>query len=239
MCFSVEADLIGGVVASAIGVDALRHVRTVRELPIASVPLLLGGHLLVEAFVWWGLDGRVPVEVGTAAMWIYLIIAMVVLPPLVPLAIMAIEARPIRRRLLAPFGLLGATVGFVLLLTIVRGPVSVRRGVNHLAYDVGLRGGLLIVTLYVVATCGALLLSSDRHIVMFGLVNVPAVVVLALFNSNGFASLWCAWAAVTSVMIAAYLRRVSAGRDATNLRASPPGGLEHDASSRHRAGRVM
>ena len=102
MCFSSQADLIGGVVVSAIGVDALRHVGNRRELPIASLPLLLGGHLLVETFVWWGLEGRVPAELGTAAMWIYLLIAFVVLPPYVPLAIMAIEPRPEAARAARP-----------------------------------------------------------------------------------------------------------------------------------------
>ena len=107
MCFSAQADLIAGVVVSAAGVDALRHVRTAREVPIASLPLLLGGHLLIETFVWWGLEGRVSTELGNAAMWIYLAIALVILPALVPLGIMAIEENPQRRRLLAVLGLLG------------------------------------------------------------------------------------------------------------------------------------
>ena len=163
-----------------------------------------------------GARGRVPVEVGTAAMWSYLIIAFVVLPPLVPLAIMAIEPNPMRRKLLAAFGVLGAVVGLVLLLTMLRGPVVVHLGANHLSYDVGLPDGLLIVTLYVVATCGALLMSSHRDIVVFGLINLPVIVLLALLNANGFASLWCAWAAVASVMIAVHLRRAPARGDSAN-----------------------
>lgn len=206
MCFSPQADLIGGVIVSAIGVDALRHVRSPRELPIASLPLLLGGHLLVETFVWWGLEGRVAVEIGTAATWIYLLIALVVLPPLVPLAIIGIEARAGRRALLRPFVLLGAAVGLVLLIAMLRGPVNADLGAHHLAYDFGVRDGRVISPLYVVATCGALLVSSHRHIVVFGLVNLPVVILLALLNTSGFASLWCAWAAVTSVLIAAHLR---------------------------------
>ena len=99
----------------------------------------------------------------------------------------------------------------------LRGPVVVHLGANHLSYDVGLPDGLLIVTLYVVATCGALLMSSHRDIVVFGLINLPVVVLLALLNANGFASLWCAWAAVASVMIAVHLRRAPARGDSANL----------------------
>jgi len=51
MCFSAQADLVAGLVVMAIGVDAVRHVQAPRQLPIASLPLLLGGHLLIETFV--------------------------------------------------------------------------------------------------------------------------------------------------------------------------------------------
>jgi Family of unknown function (DUF6629) len=44
MCFSAQADLVGGVVITVIGVDAVRHVRHRRELiALAPIPLLLGG----------------------------------------------------------------------------------------------------------------------------------------------------------------------------------------------------
>jgi len=158
-------------------------------------------------------------------MWAYLVIALVVLPALVPVAIMAIESTPRRRVLLAALTVLGASVGLVGLVAMLRGPVSVQLHAHYLAYDVGLRDGALFVALYVVATCGALLVSSHRHIVLFGLINLPVVVVLALLNSNGFASLWCAWAAVTSVIIAAYLRLVPERRHPAILPA-PTGGIE-------------
>ncbi len=67
MCFSPQADLIGGTVVAVIGIDALRHVQFRRDLPIASLPLILGAHQLVETFVWWGLQGDVPTEVGRVA----------------------------------------------------------------------------------------------------------------------------------------------------------------------------
>ena len=55
VCFSPEADLVGGIVVTAIGVDACRHLRQRNTyLLVAVLPLLLGFHQLVEAFVWWG-----------------------------------------------------------------------------------------------------------------------------------------------------------------------------------------
>ena len=59
MCFSAQADLVGGVVVSGIGIDVLRHVKGRRRyLPMAALPMMLGLHQIDEAFVWWGLQGH-------------------------------------------------------------------------------------------------------------------------------------------------------------------------------------
>ncbi len=92
MCFSPEGDLVGGIVVAAIGIDAVRHLhRRNDHIALAAFPLLLGLHQIDEAFVWWGLQGVVPHEVGRVAMWTYLVIAFVVLPLFVPLVILLLE----------------------------------------------------------------------------------------------------------------------------------------------------
>jgi hypothetical protein len=48
MCFSPEADIGGGLLICAIGVDAVRHIRQRREfIALAWIPVLLGAHLPV------------------------------------------------------------------------------------------------------------------------------------------------------------------------------------------------
>lgn len=108
--------------------------------------------------------------------------------------------------MIAPFVGLGGVVSALLLLSMVRGPVTARLAHYHLAYGTGLHAGLAIVAAYVVATCGSAVFSGYRHVAIFGIVNLIAVATLARFELDGFASLWCAWAAVTSGAIAAHLR---------------------------------
>ncbi len=206
MCFSPQADLIGGTVVAVLGVDALRHVQFRRDIPIASLPLILGAHQLVETFVWLGLQGHVSHMLGDAAKWVYLAVAFVLLPILVPVAVVSIEQDRGRKRLMIPFAVLGAVVSVTLALAMADGPVTAKLSGLHIAYGIGLRYGWLIVGLYVVATCGSLLMSSHQEIVIFGIVNLCVVVLLAWFQKNGFASLWCGWAALASVAIAMHLR---------------------------------
>ncbi len=206
MCFSPQADLVGGVVVTAIGIDGLRHVRSRAELPLASLPILFGAHQLVETFVWWQLQGHVSEGLGTAATWTYLVIALVVLPPGVPLAIRAIEPTFARRALIVPFIVIGGAVAATLMVSMVRHGIAATLDTHHLVYHVEVPTGGVLVTAYVIATCGSLLVSGYRHTVWFGAVNLPVVGLLAVAERNGLASLWCAWAAVTSVMISAHLR---------------------------------
>jgi len=207
MCFSAEADAVTGIFVSAVGIDVCLHVRGRRShLLLASVPVVLGAHQLVEVFVWWGLQGHLSAHLGRVAMWIYLGVAFVVLPVLVPLAVLAIEPTAVRRWRMAPFVALGVVVSCLLGVGLLRGPVGVRLQPWHLAYDVNLRHGFTITGLYVVAICGALLVSGFRHIAMYGIGNIVVVAVLATLTMSGFASLWCAYAAASAGAIALHTR---------------------------------
>jgi hypothetical protein len=207
MCFAPEADLIGGVIIGAIGIDVYRHLGDRRDHKVlASLPLMLATHQIVEAFVWWGLQGHVNAGLGTAAMWIYLVFAFVVLPVYVPIGVWALELPGRRRTTIVPFVALGAIVSTVLAGFMLRGPVTAHLADYHVVYGTGLQADLLITTAYVVAICGSLVLSGYRHLAIFGVANFMAVVILANITLDGFASLWCAWAAVSSAALAAHLR---------------------------------
>jgi hypothetical protein len=207
VCFSPQGDLAGGAVVTAIGVDAYRHLRGRNNyLLLAALPLVLGAHQLDESIVWFSLQGHLPHTLGRVAMWIYLVIALVVVPILVPAAILRLELTRRRRWIIAPFVALGVGVATVLLVQMVRGPVSVKIGHLHLAYSISLHDGVLVIGLYVLATCGSLLLSGYRDVVIFGVANVVAVVILARLTADGFASLWCFYAAVASGAISLHMR---------------------------------
>jgi hypothetical protein len=206
MCFSPQADLVSGLVIGTIGLDTVRHTRRARELVLASLPLLLAAHQLVEAFVWWGLQGRVAPGVGRGAMWAYLLFAFGVLPVLVPAAVMAIEPQRHHRWAMAPMLVIGAFVSVLLVVSMIRGPLGARLGVHQINYDLVVPGGVLVVVAYVLATCGSMLESSYRHVRQFGAVNLVAAGVIAWLATSGFASLWCFWAAICAGAIALHLR---------------------------------
>jgi hypothetical protein len=228
VCFSPQADIVGGLVICAIGVDAVRHVHQRSEfIVLAWIPLLLGAHQLIEALVWLWLQGHVPRGIGHGALWAYLLIAFVVLPVLVPLAVIALEPTKRRKWGMAPFAALGAVVAAVLLTAMIRGPVGVRLEPYHLSYGIRLSDGFLVVAMYVVAVCGPLLVSGYRHVAIFGIVNLVAVIIIARLTISGFASVWCGWAAVTGGAITLHCRLAKPRRGRTRTGA---GGAAWDGS---------
>jgi hypothetical protein len=196
---------VAGVAVGAIAVDALRHVRAPSELALAGLPIIFAAHQLIETFVWWGLEGKVAWSTGRTALYVYLIIAFAV-PGVAAAAVAAAESDRDRRRIMVVLSGIGVAVSLVLLDAVARGPVSADVADHHIAYQVHLGYGSQLVALYVLAACGPPLLSSHRRVVMFGVLNLVAVGVLGWLTLNGFISLWCVWAGITSVMIALHLR---------------------------------
>lgn len=206
MCFSVEADVVAGLVLVPVGVLSLREVRRAREVPFAALPLLFAAHQLVEAVVWAGTEGGVSPAVEHAAAVAYLAFALVVLPTLVPLAVLLLEPRVARRRV-APFVWLGLVVSSVLAFTLLTNTVGVTARPHALVYTVGLDHDLLWIALYIVAVIGPSVLSGYPSIVALGVLNAVGLVTVALFLLYGFLSLWCVYAALTSTLVLLHMVR--------------------------------
>ena len=207
MCFSVEADVVAGVVLLPMALVSLREVRHVREVPFASLPLLFALHQFGEALVWARYDGgQVSQQVGTVAVWWYVGFAMVILPTLFPLSVLLLEPQGSRLRV-APFAVLGGGMSVVFAVEIFTAPVTVVVHPHALEYATGLSHGDLLSVGYVVSVIGPALLSGYRSIVAFGLVNLIGLLVVAVAYLDAFASLWCVYAALTSALVVVHMIR--------------------------------
>ena len=231
MCFSPGADAVVGGMVVVVGVDALRQVREPKQVLIASLPVLFGLHQLDEAFVWLGLQGRVAESIERISIWGYLLFALALMPALVPLAVLAVERSPLRRRVIGLLALLGIGVGVSLGVSLFRGSVNAAIDGRYIAYDVSaLSQGRQLTALYVVAACGALVACSYRDLAALGLMNLVAVPVLMWLTVSGFVSLWCFWAAIVSVVIDLHLRRSATETTTVRLRC-PSESMRTSASS--------
>jgi len=121
VCFSPEADIGGGLLICAIGVDAVRHIGQRREfIALAWIPVLLGAHQFIEALSGYGsrpcaARDRPRRAVGLPADRLRRAAR------LHPLAVIALEPTRRRKQLMAPFALLGTAIAVTLFAAMVRG----------------------------------------------------------------------------------------------------------------------
>lgn len=77
------------------------------------------------------------------------------------------------------------------------------------------------VVLYVIAVIGPALLSGYRSIIAFGILNLVGLTTVVLLYAQAFASLWCVYAALASVLVLVHLYRRRALPDTHRLEGAP------------------
>jgi len=207
MCFSATANFVGSGVLGAVGVATLVHVKHRRELLFASLPALFAVHQFIEGFVWLGLDGHMKPQVAHDAGAAFMLYAQGLLPALVPLSVLLFERTAKRRRRMLPFVVLGFGLTLYILWALTAFPTQVYVHSNSIVYMNQATNYFLVAVLYVIATCGSLFFSENRDMVMFGAANLAILLITMGVKRYAFTSVWCAYAAVASVIILAYFWR--------------------------------
>ncbi len=212
----MTADLVVGTALVPVAVLSLREVRHRRELPFAALPAVFAVHQLLEVAVWAGLDGDVSAGIANLAMRAYLFIAWPLLPIYLPLALLMLEPRGFRLRVV-PFVALGSVVSVYLAYVVLANPVEIIRHPYGLEYATVVQHPVVWAVLYIVAVIGPPLLSGYRSIFAFGVLNLVGLLLVAVFYAQEFASLWCIFAAVSSILILVHMIRRRRLSDAERL----------------------
>jgi hypothetical protein len=212
MCFSATANFVGSAVLGVVGVVTLTRVKHRREVLFAALPTLFAIHQFIEGFVWLGLDGTcspvVTHDMGAA----FMLYAQGLLPFLLPLSVLLFEPDRRSRRRMFPFLVLGGATTLYILWALTAYPLQVYVKGNSIVYINQATNNTAVAVLYVMATCGSLFFSRIRMMVVFGFANLTILLVVMEFKRYAFTSLWCAYAAIASVIILAYFWRSSADR---------------------------
>ncbi len=201
MCFSATASFVASGVIAIVGVGTLSHVRQPRAIPFASLPLLFALHQFTEGFVWLGLEGRTGQTATDHVVFLFLLYAKGVLPFLIPLSVTLIEPAGWRRRAMMGLTLLGVLLCAWIVYAVIAFPSSAAIVHHSIGYQNAGTGSLAIAAGYVLTTCGALLLSSHRVVSWFGILNLLGVTIVLLAKGHAFASVWCFYAAILSVVL--------------------------------------
>jgi len=207
LCFSATANFVGSGVLGAVGVVTLTKVKHRRELLFAALPMLFAVHQFMEGFVWLGLDGILSPAVAHDMGAAFMLYAQGLLPFLLPLSVLLFEPNAKSRRRMPPFLILGGATTLYILWALTAFPLQLYVRGNSIVYINQATNNTAVAVLYVIATCGSLFFSKIKMMVIFGAANLAIVLVVMEVKRYAFTSLWCAYAAVASVIILAFFWR--------------------------------
>jgi hypothetical protein len=204
VCFSAAANFVGSGALGAIGAVTLTRVKHRRELLFASLPVLFAVHQFIEGFVWLGLDGvlspAVTHDMGAA----FMLYAQGLLPLLLPLSVLLFEPDVKSRRRMLPLLGIGVATTLYILWALTAYPTEVFVRGNSIVYINQATNNTAVAIFYVIATCGSLFFSKIRTMVVFGTANLTILLIVMAFKRYAFTSLWCAYAAIASLIILGY-----------------------------------
>ena len=209
MCFSAAANFAGSGVLATLGVLTLTRVKHRREILFASLPALFAIHQFIEGFVWLGLDGMLSPTVTHNMGAAFMLYAQGLLPFLLPLSVILFEADAKSRKRMLPFLVIGVLTCLYILWALTAYPTQVFVKNNSIAYVNQATNNTVVAFFYVIATCGSLLFSKINDMVIFGAANLVILLAVMAEKRYAFTSLWCAYAAVASVIILAYFWKSS------------------------------
>ena len=187
----------------------MTRVKHRRELLFASLPALFAIHQFIEGFVWLGLDGMLSSQVTHNMGAAFMLYAQGLLPFLLPLSVLLFEPDARSRRRMLPFLVIGVLTALYILWALTAYPTQIFVKGNSIVYINQATNNTFVAVFYVIATCGSLLFSKVKDMVIFGVANLAILLAVMAVKRYAFTSLWCAYAAVASVIILAYFWKSS------------------------------
>jgi len=208
--FAILNFTLSGAIA-IVGILTLRKASTPNEVVFASLPLLFALHQFTQGFVWLGMYHLIEPRALKIAESIFVFYAQGFLQFLVPFALWLIEPSGVRKNLIGVLSILGGILMVYTMWGLSVQPTFVSIENNALVYLNPWTDKLWVALIYVLTTCGSLILSSSIAIQLFGWLNLLGLTAVYLLKPYAFTSLWCLYAAAISALLYFYFveRRIA------------------------------
>lgn len=197
MCFSATASFVAGGALSAAGLATIPHAK-IKELPLASIPLIFGVQQLADGVVWITSAASPYHQI---AAYFYSGVAFAFWPLFAPLAILLVETNPARRRVLTALLIIGIGVSAFFTYSLLSNGVTTQVLRSCIAYSTPHAYGMLSLGFYLVAVCGSFLASSAKMLRMFGIILLVSFGISGWFYQTTFSFTWCFFAALLSAIL--------------------------------------
>lgn len=202
MCFSPQASFVGAAVLAVVGFATVRKALRVNRsmLVLALFPVIWSVHQLIEGIVW--LDVGTPQD-GVVFRYLYLIIAFLVWPIMLPLSVVTMERHKRIRMVAAGLLVCGMCVTVYLSAVLFMAQsVSVSVVGHSLCYRPNTpEPPYSLQFAYAIVTISSMFLSSRPLARLFGFLAAIAWAISFIFLHQVYVSVWCMACAFISSLI--------------------------------------
>jgi len=208
MCFSAEASFAGGIIISAIGVATVTKVHKSSQLIFASIPLFFGIQQFTEGVLWLTLPNPDAVIIQKVSTYLFLIMAEVLWPMMIPLSVLFMEENLKKKKLLQLFLALGGCISIYYSVFLAIFDVNPEIVGYHIHYNTSAPQtfGVLTFLIYLAVTIVPLFISSIKRTHLLGVLMFLSCAVTIVFFRQYLTSVWCFFAAIISGVIFWILR---------------------------------
>ena len=214
MCFSPEASFAGGVLISAAGVATIKKINKPSQILFASIPLFFGIQQITEGLVWLTLPVSEYEGLRHFATYIFLIMAVVIWPVMVPLAVLFMEESRKKRKVLYSLLVVGVLLSIYYACCLILFEVNPVIKGFHIQYDNTFPKAIsnTAFLFYLIATISPLFVSSIRRTHILGILMTTSCLISIIFFTQYLTSVWCFFAALISAVVYWILRDSGRGK---------------------------
>jgi len=207
MCFSVQASFTTAAVLAVLGSYTLSKARTPGMRLFAINPLFFALQQALEGIVWVTLNAGDTVSLlHSIGVYGFLFFAGMFWPVYIPGSLYVLEENPTRKKILATMLIPGCLLAGASLISFISFPVTAHAIHHHIRYDIASAAFYTSLAqiigwgMYVLVTSGAMFISSIPYMWLVGCVVTCGFVVAHIFYYMIFGSVWCFFAAITSIL---------------------------------------
>jgi hypothetical protein len=203
MCFSPEASFAGGIIISGIGVATYRKVHKPSQLLFASIPVFFGAQQIAEGLLWLTIPDPSYLTIRQISTYIFLTMADVLWPLLIPLSVLFMEEDPGKKKILKLMLIGGSVLSLYYAACLIFGHVVPEISGYHVFYRTDFPDSLAIPAfiVYLVVTITPLFISSIERTKIMGILMFSSCVITGIFYTQYLTSVWCFFAALISCVI--------------------------------------
>ena len=203
MCFSAEASFTASAVLAVVGVAAQTKTYKSSQILFAGIPLVFAVQQFSEGILWSILPGGAYPGLEKIAANIFLVIARVGWPLIIPLSILLMEQDKKRKNALFALLAVGILTSLCYMGTLIFYDFRTIISGHHIRYLNGFPDfySNIVQVFYLISTISPLFISSIKQTRPLGILMAVSCAISFILFTEYATSVWCFFAAILSIVI--------------------------------------